>query len=39
MCEVDKNGYNYRYLGVLEGADIMQKEIMEKVKQKHLRRV
>ena len=33
--EVDENGYN-KYLGELEGADVMQKE---KVKQVYLRRV
>ena len=32
MGEVDKNGY--KYLGVLEGEDIMQKEMKEKVEKK-----
>ena len=36
MREVDENGY--KYLRVLEGADIMQKEMKEKVKE-YLRRV
>ena len=37
MGEVDENGY--KYLGVLEGADIMQKEMKEKVRQKYMKRV
>ena len=37
MEEVDNDGY--KYLGVLEGADIMQKEMKEKVKTEYLRRV
>jgi hypothetical protein len=37
MKEVDESGY--KYLGVLEGADIMQKEMKEKVKKEYLRRV
>ena len=37
MCEVDENGY--KYLGVLEGADIMQKEMKEKVRQEYMKRV
>ena len=35
--EVDENGC--KYLGVLEGVDVMQKEMKEKVKQKSLKRV
>jgi len=37
MKEVGVNGY--RYLGVMEGADIMHKEMKEKVKEEYLRRV
>jgi hypothetical protein len=37
MGEVDKNGY--KYLGVLQGADIMQKEMKEKIRREYLRRV
>ena len=37
MKEVDDNGY--RYLGVLEGAGIMNKEMKKKVKEEYLRRV
>ena len=37
MGEVDENGY--KYLGVLEGADIMQKEMKEKVRQEYMKRV
>ena len=37
MKEVDANGY--RYLGVLEGAGIMNKEMKKKVKEEYLRRV
>ena len=37
MGEVDENGY--KYLGVLEGADIMQKEMKEKVRQAYMKRV
>ena len=37
MREVDQSGY--KYLGVLEGADIMQKEMKEKVRSEYLRRV
>lgn len=37
MREVDQGGY--KYLGVLEGADIMQKEMKEKVRKEYLRRV
>lgn len=37
MKEVDEEGY--KYLGVLEGADIMQKEMKEKVRQEYLKRV
>ena len=37
MKEVDENGY--KYLGVLEGTDIMHKEMKKKVKEEYLRRV
>ena len=37
MGAVDEDGY--KYLGVLEGADIMQKEMKEKVRKEYLRRV
>ena len=37
MGELDENGY--KYLGALEGADLMQKQMREKVKQEYLRRV
>jgi len=37
MKEVDEGGY--KYLGVLEGADIMQREMKEKVRNEYLRRV
>lgn len=37
MGEVDECGY--KYLGVLEGADIMQMEMKQKVRQEYLRRV
>ena len=37
MDKVDENGY--KYLGVLEGADIMQKEMKEKVRQEYMKRV
>ena len=37
MGEVDENGY--KYLGVLEGADIMQKEMKEKVRKEYMKRV
>ena len=37
MKEVDDNGY--RYLGVLEGAGIMNKEMKKKVKEEYSRRV
>ena len=36
MGEVDENGY--KYLGVLEGADIMQKEMKKKVRQEYMKR-
>ncbi len=36
MVEMDSNGYKY-YLGVLEGADIMQKEMKEKIRREYLR--
>ena len=35
MGEVDEHGYKYMYLGVLEGAYIMQ-EMKEKVKSEYL---
>ena len=37
MREVDENGY--KYLGVLEGADIMKREMKEKISGEYLRRV
>ena len=37
MGQVDENGY--KYLGVLKGADIMQKEMKEKVRQEYMKRV
>jgi len=37
MKEVDESGY--KYLGVLEGADIKNKEMKEKVRKEYLRRV
>ena len=37
MKELDENGY--KYLGVLEGADIMNREMKKKVKEEYLRRV
>ena len=37
MKELDQNGY--KYLGVLEGADIMNREMKKKVKEEYLRRV
>ena len=37
MSEMDESGY--KYLGVLEGADIMQKEMKQKVRDEYLRRV
>ena len=37
MKELDENGY--KYLGVLEGADIMNREMKKKVKKEYLRRV
>ena len=37
MMELDENGY--KYLGVLEGADIMNREMKKKMKDEHLRRV
>ena len=37
MGEVDENGY--KYLGVLEGADIMQKKMKEKVRKEYMKRV
>ena len=37
MKEVDENGY--RYLGVLVGAGIMNKEMKKKAKEEYLRRV
>ena len=37
MGEVDENGY--KYLGFLEGADIMQKEMKKKVRQEYMKRV
>ena len=37
MGEMDNNGY--KYLDVLEGADIMHKEMKEKIRRKYLRRV
>lgn len=37
MGEMDESGY--KYLGVLEGADIMQKEMKQKVRDEYLRRV
>ena len=37
MGKVDEN--EYKYLGVLEGADIMQKEMKEKVRQEYMKRV
>ena len=37
MKELDENGY--KYLGVLEGEDIMHREMKKKVKEEYLRRV
>ena len=37
MKELDENGY--KYLGVLEGTDIMHREMKKKVKEEYLRRV
>ena len=37
MKEVDKEGY--KYLGVLEGADILNRDMKEKVRKEYLRRV
>ena len=37
MGKVDEN--EYKYLGVLEGEDIMQKEMKEKVRQEYMKRV
>ena len=37
MKELDENGY--KYLGVIEGADIMNREMKKKVKDEYLRRV
>ena len=37
MKEIDSEGY--RYLGVLEGADIMNREMKDKVRKEYLRRV
>ena len=37
MQEVDENGY--KYLGMLEGAGIMNKDMKKKVKEEYLRRV
>ena len=37
MKEIDEDGY--KYLGVLEGADVMVKEMKEKVRKEYLRRV
>ena len=37
MGEVDENGF--KFLGVFEVMDIMQKEMKEEVKQEYLRRV
>ena len=37
MSEIDESGY--KYLGVLEGADIMGKEMKEKVRKEYFRRV
>ena len=37
MEELDDGGY--KYLGILEGADIKQKEMKEKIKKEYLRRV